>query len=203
LREQQQEIEKTHHILEQSAITDVLTGLYNRRYLQEIFPKLLASAEREDLRLFAILLDLDYFKKINDTFGHIAGDECLIAFAEQLQQVSRASDHLFRLGGEEFLVLCVHNSISDAVSFAEKIRIKIEKSPVVFETHLIKMTVSGGISSLILEGTSEGILEDMLSQADTALYNAKHAGRNRIFIADSAADTAPQSPVLPTYRTQY
>ena len=192
LREQQQEIEKTHGILEKSAITDILTGLYNRRYLQEVFPKLLAGSEREDLAIFATLLDLDFFKKINDTFGHIAGDECLISFSEQLQQISRVSDHLFRLGGEEFLILSVHHTIIEAANFAEKIRAKIEKTPVMFENHLINMTVSGGVSCVISSGTAEAVLENLLSRADVALYNAKRSGRNRISVATSPDDNHEQ-----------
>lgn len=189
LREQQHEIEKHHHILEQSAITDALTGLYNRRYLQEIFPKLLASADREDRLIYAILLDLDLFKKINDTYGHMAGDECLVSFAEQLQQISRTSDHVFRLGGEEFLILSIHNSITEAANFAEKIRAKVEKTAVVYEQHLINMTVSGGISGVISNGTTESVLEDMLLRADVALYHAKHSGRNRICIDENPDDS--------------
>ena len=202
LREQQWEIEKTHRILEQSAITDVLTGLYNRRYLQDVFPKLLASMEREELVIYAILLDLDYFKKVNDTFGHLAGDECLASFAEQLQHISRASDYVFRLGGEEFLVLSVHDSIIEAASFAEKIRAKIEKTPVMYEQNLINLTVSGGISAVNSSGTVESVLEDLLLRADEALYNAKRSGRNRICLDEAAEDSALPQQQLPTYQSR-
>lgn len=182
LREQQKEIEITQNKLEQSAITDSLTGLYNRRYLQEVFPKLLAQTEREKLSVYATLLDLDLFKKINDTYGHIAGDQCLISFADQLKSESRISDYLFRIGGEEFLILSVHKNIMEAASFADKLRSRIEDGQVRYAEHRINMTVSGGISCAGKGDSAESTLEQMLSQADAALYKAKSAGRNRVCI---------------------
>jgi len=184
LRAQQEQIESTQHKLEQSAITDSLTGLYNRRYMQEVFPKLLGRSEREGSSIYAILLDLDNFKKINDTFGHMAGDQCLVAFADIMNQESRTSDYLFRLGGEEFLVLSVHNNILEAASFADKLRIAVENRPVLFNDQLINITVSGGVSPAKLSGSAESVLEYMLSCADIALYKAKKAGRNRIHMSN-------------------
>lgn len=189
LREQQKEIEITQNKLEKSAITDSMTGLYNRRYLQEIFPKMLAQAERENSSVFAILLDLDLFKKINDTYGHIAGDQCLISFSDQLKHESRVSDYLFRLGGEEFLILSVHKNIMEATNFADKLRSKVENKPVRHADHLINMTVSGGVSCARMGGTAESTLEQMLSHADIALYKAKNAGRNRIFMSKIPEDS--------------
>lgn len=185
LRQQQNEIEETHRILEKSAITDTLTGLHNRRYLQEIFPKLLARTQREGLSVFAILLDLDHFKKINDTYGHMGGDQCLVAFADQLRFDSRSSDYLFRIGGEEFLILSVHNNNTEACNFAEKIRQKVEVMRIRYEDKMVHLSVSGGISCAAPVGDAESVLEQMLSQADVALYDAKHAGRNRIFLSDA------------------
>ena len=197
LRQQQDEIEETHRILEKSAITDTLTGLHNRRYLQEIFPKLLARTQREGQLVYAILLDLDHFKKINDTFGHMAGDQCLISFAEQLRLESRSSDYLFRIGGEEFLILSVHNDVTEASNFAEKIRLKVEEKRIRHENNLINLTVSGGISCASASGDAENILADMLSQADVALYDAKRSGRNRIYISDDLkrAAAAPHTHI--------
>jgi len=188
LREQQKEIESTQNKLEKSAITDSLTGLYNRRYLQEVFPKLLAQVEREKRSLYAILLDLDLFKKINDTYGHIAGDQCLKSFADHLRHESRASDYLFRLGGEEFLILSVHKNIMEATSFADKLRSRLENKPVRYADHLINMTVSGGVSGTQVGGTAESTLEQMLSRADIALYKAKNARRNRVCMSSIPED---------------
>jgi diguanylate cyclase (GGDEF)-like protein len=187
LREQQKEIEETHRSLEKSAITDSLTGFYNRRYMHEVFPKLYATAERGGQNLFAIILDLDYFKKINDSYGHIAGDQCLTSFSGILHQATRASDHLFRLGGEEFLILSLHNDIIEAAKFADKIRIIVEKTPVVYSNLIIKLTISGGISRMIHGTTAEHALKDLLTRADAALYDAKNSGRNRICIDQNDA----------------
>jgi len=183
LREQKNEIEITQNKLEQSAITDSLTGLYNRRYLQEVFPKLLAQTGREELSVYVTLLDLDLFKNINDTYGHIAGDQCLISFSEQLRHESRVSDYLFRIGGEEFLILSVHKNIMEAANFADKLRLTIENTQVRYTDQIINMTVSAGISCAGKHGSAEKTLELMLSQADEALYKAKNAGRNRVCLS--------------------
>jgi len=188
LREQQKVIEETHRNLEQSAITDSLTGLYNRRYLQDVYPKLFASVDRDDQCIYAIIMDLDYFKKINDTYGHIAGDQCLTSFSQIMQQSIRSSDHLFRLGGEEFLILSVHKNIHEAATFADKIRRKVETSPVVYTDQMIRLTVSGGVSRMKRATSAENSLKVLLTQADTALYQAKEIGRNRICIY---SDTDP------------
>ena len=183
LREQQKEIEATQYKLEQSAITDSLTGLYNRRYLQEIFPKLLAQAGREGLCVYATMLDLDYFKKVNDEYGHIAGDYCLTFLSVQLKKESRVSDYLFRLGGEEFLILSVHKNIMEATRFADKIRTRIENKTLNYEGREIKMTISAGVSCGIENESAEKTLEHMLSKADIALYQAKNSGRNKVCMA--------------------
>ena len=184
LRSKQQEIERTHEQLEQSAITDSLTGLYNRRYLMEIYPKLLAQADREALSVYATLMDLDHFKKINDSYGHIAGDQCLIAFADQLKNESRASDYLFRIGGEEFLVLSIHKNIMDAVNFADKLRLHVANKPVHYDDRLITMTLSGGVCCAKQGNSPDSSLKELLSCADIALYKAKHAGRNRVCLSN-------------------
>jgi len=189
LREKQSEIQKTHAKLEQSAITDTLTGLYNRRCLQEIFPKLLSQAMRDNLCVFGIILDLDYFKKINDTYGHIVGDHCLVHFSKLIQQEARNSDYIFRLGGEEFLVLTVSKNIMAATSFADKIRQKIEAMPLHEADALIQITVSGGVSYAKPKGSPETTLNQMLSRADIALYQAKNAGRNRICASTTRDDS--------------
>ena len=189
LRDQQKEIERTHEQLEQTAITDSLTGLYNRHHLKEVFPKLLAQAQREDIMVFVILLDIDFFKKINDTYGHIAGDHCLISFAERISHESRTSDYLFRIGGEEFMLLFTQNNIMDALNYAEKLRLTVERNPVHFYEHLIPMTMSVGVSYALPGNNPTDVLESMLTRADSALYKAKNEGRNRTCLADTPEDT--------------
>jgi len=146
LREQQKEIQTVHAELEKSAITDSLTDLYNRRYLNGIFPKLIAQAERGSQRLFAILIDLDKFKNINDTYGHVCGDLCLQGFSDILRQVSRANDYLFRMGGEEFLILALSDDTKGIIALSEKIRLAIESLDVNCNGLLVNFTISCGIS---------------------------------------------------------
>ncbi|VAX13274.1 diguanylate cyclase/phosphodiesterase (GGDEF & EAL domains) with PAS/PAC sensor(s) [hydrothermal vent metagenome] len=180
LREQQEEIQMVHAELEKSAITDSLTGLYNRHYLNDTFPKLMAQAGRGSLRLYALLIDLDNFKNINDTYGHICGDQCLQQFAASLMQVSRANDYLFRMGGEEFLVLALSDDTKGIVALGEKIRRAIENLEVSCNDQIIHFTISCGISYAQTEESLEENINTMLSLADAALYRAKEEGRNRV-----------------------
>lgn len=183
LREKQQEIDRVHKQLEEMATTDILTGLYNRRHLQDIFPKLMAQVERDNKQLTFILADLDYFKRINDRYGHLCGDEWLRNFSSLLKAHSRTNDFLFRMGGEEFLILSMNEDIPGGLALAEKLRAATENSSVSFEGHTVTTTVSCGISS-----TSGGIfdLNCMLSRADEALYESKHNGRNQVTIWSAA-----------------
>ncbi|MDH5178358.1 MAG: diguanylate cyclase [Gammaproteobacteria bacterium] len=186
LAEQQREIEQVHAALEKSAITDMLTGLYNRRYLQVIFPKLIAQAKRDNSHLAAILIDIDHFKRINDTHGHVAGDLCLAHFSDELKKHSRANDYLFRIGGEEFLILAIADEISGMQNYAEKLRQSIESTPASHNQQLIHFTISCGVSfdtPLSLEGDT---LTHILSRADRALYKAKEKGRNQVQIDEDS-----------------
>lgn len=180
LREQQEEIRLVHAELEKSAITDSLTGLYNRHYLNDTFPKLMAQAGRGSLRLYALLIDLDNFKNINDTYGHICGDQCLQQFAASLRRVSRANDYLFRMGGEEFLLLALSDDSKGIVALGEKIRLTIEELEVRCNEHIIHFTISCGISYAQPGESQEENINTMLSLADAALYRAKEEGRNRV-----------------------
>ena len=183
LKEKQDEIDRVHATLEKSAITDMLTGLYNRRYLQVIFPKLVAQAQRDNNQIAAILVDLDHFKNINDQHGHITGDMCLAQFSDELKKYSRANDYLFRIGGEEVLVLSICDDINGVHQFAEKLRATIEQSPVRYQGNTIQMTISCGISLANTLSSEQVSLTHMLSQADKAMYQAKEQGRNRVCLA--------------------
>ncbi len=187
LREKQREIDRVHAALEKTAITDNLTGLYNRHQLSEVFPKLQAQARRSNHSLFAILIDLDKFKLINDNFGHICGDVCLQHFANRLREVSRASDYLFRMGGEEFLLLTVGDDTNGIIALAEKLRTVMENTSVEYEGRSLQFTISCGISSANLEDEPTISIKNMLNHADTALYLAKKTGRNRVRIDEDLA----------------
>ena len=189
LKDKQQEIDRVHATLEKSAITDMLTGLYNRRYLQVVFPKLVAQAQRDNNRIAAILIDIDHFKKINDTHGHITGDMCLAQFSDELKKYSRTNDYLFRIGGEEFLILSITEDINGIYQFAEKLRLAIEQTPAEYIGKTIPITISCGISLDDPTDSSETVITHMLSLADKAMYKAKEQGRNRICIAPGQSDT--------------
>ncbi|HEC20112.1 MAG TPA: sensor domain-containing diguanylate cyclase [Gammaproteobacteria bacterium] len=182
LREKQEEIDRVHKRLEESAITDSLTGLHNRRYLKQIFPKLFAQAQRELHCLSGLMLDLDYFKRINDRHGHLAGDLCLAHMGQILKESCRASDYVFRMGGEEFLILSMSDSTLGGELLAEKIRSALRKNPVTYKQTRICMTTSIGVSVADNNLDAEAALTNLLFQADKALYAAKNKGRNRVII---------------------
>jgi diguanylate cyclase (GGDEF)-like protein len=192
LRDKQRAIDEAQNKLEELAITDTLTSLYNRRYLLDIFPKLQAQAQRDENMLSAIMMDLDHFKGINDKYGHLAGDQCLMEFSAVMRNQSRQNDYLFRLGGEEFLILTLGDGLEGVMALAEKIRQAVEKTFVYYQGQRISMSVSCGLATLTPEDDRAGVeLRTLLTHADTALYKAKQAGRNR-----SIAFTPEQKPHL-------
>ena len=180
LRRKQEEVEKAHEALLQSSITDELTGLYNRRHLNEMFPKLLAQASRDGACIAVILLDIDHFKRINDTYGHAVGDRCLKVFSEILRYMVRASDFVFRMGGEEFLILASGHCDQDAALLAEKVRLATENHVMHVDGQPVRFTVSAGVCSFRAGRSSGSEFSDYITCADHALYSAKQAGRNRV-----------------------
>jgi len=188
LREKQEEIDKIHQELEQSAITDSLTKLHNRRYLQDIYPRLMAQAQRDHLFLSAILLDLDHFKQINDRHGHLAGDQCLIHISKLVKEISRANDYGFRIGGEEFLILSINDSNEGSRLLAEKIRITLEQTPITFKDAIIPITTSIGVSHADTSLPADESLTNLLYNADKALYQAKSKGRNQVRMYNKYSD---------------
>jgi len=184
LRRKQSELERVHEKLQETAITDSLTRLYNRRYLLEVAPGLFARAERDRRYITAILMDLDWFKEINDRHGHLGGDAVLEQFSRLLRQNSRASDQLFRVGGEEFLILNVTDDPNESVALANKLRVLVDGSPARYQGQDIPISVSAGISCCF--GDARGAsLSQLMRNADQALYEAKASGRNRIVLHGS------------------
>lgn len=178
LREKQEQLTVIHQQLERQAITDELTGLYNRRYLHDIYPKLCAEALRQHSSLALILIDLDNFKLVNDRLGHLAGDSMLVNFAALLHEVCRVSDFLIRLGGDEFLVL-THGDTDGAVVLAEKIRASLGQCAVTEGENTVRVTASFGVACAE-EGDDRNGLGQVLVRVDRALYAAKQTGRNRV-----------------------
>lgn len=179
------EVELLHKELRDRSIRDPLTGVYNRLYLNEILPHEVARAERLKTDLAAIMIDADNFKNINDTFGHHVGDLCLADIASQLLRSIRDYDVVFRLGGEEFLILLPGISLGDAMKKAETIRNDISNLVITDNGHSIRFTISLGVCSLPYPIENP---EDLLIYADKALYLSKQNGRNR--------STAWQLPTL-------
>ena len=178
LREKQDEVDRVHSQLEEQATTDALTGLYNRRHLYDLYPKLSADAERRGKTLTIILADLDYFKKINDKYGHVNGDRVLTRFSDIMKECSRVSDFVFRIGGEEFLVLTTEGVAGGEV-LAEKIRRTAEERTMTIGKDVLSVTASFGVARAE-PGEAHESLTEVLMRADRALYAAKEGGRNRV-----------------------
>lgn len=159
---------------------DDLTQTYNRRYFYEEAEKLLLVAQRYQRPLALLMLDLDRFKQVNDTYGHRTGDDLLQHFAQLCRDTIRETDIFGRTGGEEFAVLLPETDLDSAFQLAERIRTRVETSPLVHNHATLRYSVSIGVAVIDAEKTN---IENLLSQADKALYAAKEAGRNctRVF----------------------
>ena len=166
------------------AVTDELTGLHNRRYLDRQLGPLFGEASAQALGLACLILDIDRFKSINDTYGHDAGDEVLKAFAERIRLHTRGIDVVARFGGEEVVIVMPGASLADAQAAGERIRERVEFAP--FAIHrgarAIPVTVSVGVA---VRHTQDASASEMLKRADEALYRAKAEGRNRV-VAEAA-----------------
>jgi diguanylate cyclase (GGDEF)-like protein len=171
-----QNVERQHQQLTLLATKDALTGTGNRRALDIKLSNLVLANKRKPETVSLILFDLDYFKKVNDRFGHLVGDEALIKVSQIVQDSIRSTDALFRYGGEEFVIVPLSIDLKSAADLAEKIRSLIEKAD--FNPQF-KLTVSFGVA----EYKNNESYESWLSRADKALYNAKNQGRNRVCVA--------------------
>lgn len=167
-----------HEVIFDLMTTDGLTGVHNKRYLLETLDREVQQSRRAGSPLCVMMLDLDKFKSVNDTFGHLAGDAVLIEFARRAKSALRGGDLLARYGGEEFAMVLTRTELKDAVQIAERIRESTAAEPVEFEEHRIPITVSIGISCGC--GAPERDFRDLLADADEHLYTAKQSGRNQV-----------------------
>lgn len=159
------------------SLTDELTGLYNRRYLKKKMQHEISRAVQEDKSLALIVMDIDFFKKYNDTYGHWQGDQVLIRFSEVLLNILDGTQMAFRFGGEEFVILLPNAFYDDSAAIAERIRSDFAAEEFVpVANSLVHVTISGGLSILKLSDTEGTLFE----RADKALYQAKASGRNRV-----------------------
>lgn len=159
------------------SVTDSLTGLFNRRYFENTFEREFLRAQRYSNDMSVAVLDVDYFKKINDTYGHLCGDYVLKEIAYLTLQTFRKTDIVFRYGGEEIVVILTETPLEKAIIPLERLRKNIENYPFNYDNNDIKVTVSIGVEALHSEINSA---ENLLNNADRALYIAKEQGRNRV-----------------------
>lgn len=165
--------------LEELASKDTLTKLYNRRFFYDSAIKTIEYAKRKNHPLSLIMLDIDHFKLVNDTYGHATGDEVLKELSKIMQKLQRKSDTIVRLGGEEFAILMPDTSKEQAFEVAQKLRQTIEKNKVLLtDGNSLHFTVSLGVSTIKTEKETD--IEAALSRADKALYRAKESGRNNV-----------------------
>jgi diguanylate cyclase (GGDEF)-like protein len=160
-----------------AALHDGLTGVFNRRFLRESMPQLQASAARRRVPMCVIMIDLDHFKRVNDQYGHIIGDQTLCAVSDVLRANCRRSDLLARYGGEEFAILCPDTDCDTALLVAERLRVAVESLDEDALGHPGPQTISLGVA--VQSGRLELLPERLIDHADTALYEAKLRGRNR------------------------
>ena len=180
LKAVQDELRSRNAELDRISRTDALTGLHNRRHAEEELRRHAGAAHRHGLPLSAVIVDIDHFKAVNDTYGHAGGDAVLREFAARLGALLRAEDVGARWGGEEFLLVLPFTDLEGAASMAERFRAAVADEPFVVPTGAaIRVTASGGCASTTVGEDPE----QLLRHADAALYDAKQSGRNRVAVA--------------------
>jgi len=202
--ELQETLLQAQEVLRDEARHDPLTGLWNRRHAIEHLEGELSRAAREAIPVSALMADLDHFKRINDEYGHIAGDAVLRVVADRLRRAVRVYDTVARLGGEEFLIAMPGTGMDEAARAAERVRTAIGSEPMDTSDGLIEATVSIGVatSNLSPGGDAAAKAMELLRAADEALYRAKNGGRDRVALAGVSAiparSPAPRGrPALP------
>ena len=191
LEEREKELLEVNEQLRHMSQTDALTGLDNRRHLNERIDEMFAHAKRLDEPFSIVMCDLDKFKSVNDTYGHQAGDEVLKQLASLLREEAREIDRVGRYGGEEFMLLLPGAEQDDAVSFAERVRKRIEGHTFTFPGGTLTRTSSFGVAGWPHSKIRE--CDDLVRTADDALYVAKETGRNKVVRFDSDEFNAHQA----------
>ncbi len=174
------ELANSNSQLAKLATTDVLTNIANRRSIMDSINKMYSRSLREELPLSIIMVDVDHFKRVNDVYGHIAGDAVLQQISHRMQQQLRDYDQIGRYGGEEFMVVLPNSKIDSAMVIAERIKSAISEVPMQTSEGLLNITISLGVAEL---SVSDGTVTTFVNRADQALLEAKDQGRNRIVVA--------------------
>ncbi|MSN25066.1 MAG: diguanylate cyclase [Geobacter sp.] len=178
IKKLQDELRRSNELLLELSNTDHLTGLFNRRYMMDALDKEVQRCTRNGGFLSLIMLDIDHFKKVNDTFGHLQGDIVLQRVASQLQKELRNYDCAARYGGEEFIAILPDSSLKESVFVADRIRLSLQALKFSGALSPLNITASLGVACYPSEGVSS--VDDFIKVTDDALYRAKNNGRNRI-----------------------
>jgi two-component system cell cycle response regulator len=184
VRDKNVQLEKSLKMVEQLAATDPLTGLYNRRHFNRVLEQLFSESERTDSDLSCVMIDLDGYKQLNDTFGHAIGDQLLVVAGKVISANMRKMDVAARYGGDEFVILLPHASAEEAERVAMRIREEFRQGSALVLRRNEGVCMSQGIASMRNNVPSSG--EQLIILADAALYQAKAGGRNRSFIHSRA-----------------
>lgn len=190
VKERTNELEQVNKKLENLSLTDGLTGIRNRRYLNKALSSEFSRAHREKEPLGVLLIDIDHFKSFNDQYGHLIGDDCLRQVASTIkQQTHRDNDVVARYGGEEFCFLLPNTDQEGSLHIAEQVRQSVENIYFVVDDKSVSITISIGVVSIIPQANGES--EELLEMADSALYKAKDNGRNQVIYYDGAENKKP------------
>jgi two-component system cell cycle response regulator len=179
--ELRRQLEQKNSQLEQMALTDALTHLYNRRYFGRVLEQMFAESQRHDQDLACVMIDLDQYKKLNDTYGHQVGDELLVCAGKVISANMRRMDVGARYGGDEFVLLLPQATIAEASSAATRIREEFRAASAGVLENATGVTMSVGIATVKGKGVLNA--DQLVAQADAALYRAKEAGKNRVTVA--------------------
>jgi len=171
-----------HQEIYRLTTTDPMTQMYNRRFFMETYGREVTRARRYDRQLSVLMLDLDLFKSVNDTFGHLAGDHVLKMVGRTIQRTLRMEDILARYGGEEFSAILPDIKLAEAADAAERVRVAVEKRAYTFDGFPIPLTISLGAAQLREGDDSDGV--SLIKRADDRLLSAKEGGRNRVISSD-------------------
>jgi diguanylate cyclase (GGDEF)-like protein len=192
--ELRKQLEEKNAQLEQMAATDALTGVYNRRHFGRVLDQLFAEAQRYDKDLAAVMIDLDGYKQLNDTFGHQVGDQLLVVAGKVISANMRRMDVAARYGGDEFVLLLPQAGTDEAAGAAQRIREEFFTASAGLLKRTNGVTMSIGVAALKQPGGATNA-EQLVAHADAALYQSKQGGRNRISISNPRSAGMPESAV--------
>ena len=172
-------VETQYHETVYSAMTrDALTGTMNKRYLMEALNREIARSTRAEMEMSVVMVDIDHFKSVNDTYGHLVGDEVLRTFGKRVDEICRSDDLLARYGGEEFCLLLAATGREEATEIAERCRAVVADTP--FDTAAGALPITASFGFAVLNPSQPRTSSALLGAADQQLYEAKHTGRNRV-----------------------